>query len=130
MPAVHSCNRAEHVKEANQPQDLKVWESIVLNARCGSKEMQPLKNGVRYKVLAITEEEDPDQENVLTHMFEMITITDEDEHVGNSFFLSKAEMGSTMRLSHAITYFSSQPAPSMALYYLHRPATDASQFAI
>ncbi len=65
-----------------------------------------MKNGVRYKILAITEEED--QNNVLTHMFEMITITDEDEHVGNSFFLSKEEMGSKMRLSRSITYFSSQ----------------------
>ena len=41
-------------------------------------------------------------------MFEMITVTDEDEHVGNSFFLSKAEVGSKMCVSHAITYFSSQ----------------------
>ena len=65
-----------------------------------------MKNGVRYKVLAITEEED--QDNALTHMFELIAISDEDEHVGNSFFLSKEEMGSKMRLSHAITYFSSQ----------------------
>ena len=70
------------------------------------REKQPLKNGVRYKILSITEEED--QNKVLTHMYEMITITDEDEHVGNSFFLSKEEMGSKMRLSHAITYFSSQ----------------------
>ena len=65
-----------------------------------------MKNGVRYNVLAITEEED--QDNALTHMFELIAISDEDEHVGNSFFLSKEEMGSKMRLSHAITYFSSQ----------------------
>ena len=106
VPAVHSCNRTEHIKEANHPQDMKVWEGIVLIARCGSKEKQPLKNGVRYKVLAITEEED--QDNALTHMFELIAISDEDEHVGNSFFLSKEEMGSKMRLSHAITYFSSQ----------------------
>ena len=59
-------------------------------------------------MFAISEEEDPDRENALIHKFEMIAITDEDEHVGNSFFLSKAEMGSKMRLSHAITYFSSQ----------------------
>ena len=41
-------------------------------------------------------------------MFGMITLTDEDEQVGDSFFLSKEELGSKMRLSHAITYFSSQ----------------------
>ena len=107
VPAVKSCDRTEHVKEANQPQDMKVWEGIILIARYGSKEKQPLKNGVRYKVLAISEEEDPDQENVLIHKFEMIA-TDEDEQVGDSFFLSKEELGSKMRLSHAITYFSSQ----------------------
>ena len=34
VPVVHECGS----KDANQPQDMKVWEGIILIARCGSKE--------------------------------------------------------------------------------------------
>ena len=38
----------------------------------------------------------------------MVAVNDEDEPVGDSFVLTKEDLGSKMRLSHAITYFSSQ----------------------
>ena len=93
--------RAEHVKEANQPQDMWIYEGIVLVARCKTNE-KPLKNGVRYKVKAIAEEDD-DQNN-----FEMIAVTDDNQETGESFVMTTAELGNKMRLSYAITYFSSQ----------------------
>jgi len=103
VPAVH-----EGWKDANQPQDMKVWAGIVLIARCGSKE-QNLKNGVRYKLLAITAESDSDDdEEAASPNFEMTAVDDEDKPLGTSFVLTIQELGSKMRLSHAITYFSSQ----------------------
>ena len=53
-------------------------------------------------VRAITEEDD-DQ-----HNFEMINVKDDDQETGESFIMSTAELGKNMRLSYAITYFSSQ----------------------
>ena len=61
-----------------------------------------LKNGVRYKVVAITDEGDEDP------YFELRRVKDEGEVVGESFLMDKMELGSRMRLTHAITYFSSQ----------------------
>ena len=66
-------------------------------ARCGSKE-KDLKNGVRYKVVEITDEAN----------FELRRVKDQGEVVGESFLMTKEELGSKMRLTHAITYFSSQ----------------------
>jgi hypothetical protein len=86
---------------------MKVWAGIVLIARCGSKE-QNLKNGVRYRLLAITAESDSDDEGPATPNFEMTAVDDEDKPLGTSFVLTIQELGSKMRLSHAITYFSSQ----------------------
>ena len=78
---------------------MKIYEGIVLIARCKSHDKH-VKNGVRYKVRAITEEEG--------YKFEMITVTDEDKESGKSFFMTADELGNKMRLSYAITYFSSQ----------------------
>ena len=97
VPATYS-----NKTDANQPQDMKVWQGLILVARCGSKERH-LKHGVRYQVLAIT---DNDDETPV--QFEMTGINDKDERVGESFFMTKEELGEQMRLSHAITYFSSQ----------------------
>ena len=78
-----------------------IYKGIVLIARCKTREKH-LKNGVRYKVRAITEEEDEQ------HNFEMIAVTDDDEESGESFIMTADELGNKMRLSYAITYFSSQ----------------------
>ena len=70
-----------------------------------------LKNGVRYQVLAITDSDDrtPGSHNgPESQQFEMTGINDKDEQVGESFFMTKEELGEKMRLPHAITYFSSQ----------------------
>ena len=67
-----------------------------------------MKNGVRYKLLAITAESDSDDEEAAPSNFEMTAVNDEDEPLGTSFVLTIQELGSKMRLSHAITYFSSQ----------------------
>ena len=80
---------------------MKVWERIVLMARCGSNEKH-LKNGVRYKIVAHTDEGDEDPN------FELRRVKDQGEVVGESFLMTKTEPGSKMRLTHAITYFSSQ----------------------
>ena len=61
-----------------------------------------LKNGVRYRVVAITDEGDGDP------CFELIQVNDEGTEIGASFVMDKRELGSKMRLTHAITYFSSQ----------------------
>ena len=87
--------------EANQPQDMQIYQGIVLIARCKSHE-KGLKNGVRYKVKEITDEDDD------KHNFEMIAVTDENEETGESFIMTPEDLGSKMRLSYAITYFSSQ----------------------
>ena len=102
VPAVH-----EGWKDANQPQDMKVWAGIILIARCGSNEKN-LKNGVRYNLLAITAESASDDEEAASPNFEMTAVDDEDKPLGTSFMLTIQELGSKMRLSHAITYFSSQ----------------------
>ena len=91
----------DNSNEANQPQDMRIYKDIVLIARCKSHEKH-LKNGVRYKVRAITEEDD-DQ-----HSFEMIAVADDDQEIGESFIMTADELGKKMRLSYAITYFSSQ----------------------
>jgi len=87
--------------DANQPQDMNIWEGIVLMARCRSKEKH-LKNGVRYRVVAITDEGKRDR------CFELRRVNDEGEAVGESFVMDEKELGAKMRLTHGITYFSSQ----------------------
>ena len=104
VPAAHD---GTSWKDANQPQDMKVWEGIVLVARCGSTE-KFLKNGVRYKLLAIIAESDTEDYEAASQKIEMTAVDDEDKPTGTSFELTREELGSKMRLSHAITYFSSQ----------------------
>ena len=87
--------------EANQPQEMRIYQGIILMARCKSHE-KGIKNGVRYKVKEITEEDDD------KHNFEMIAVTDENQETGESFIMTPDDLGSKMRLSYAITYFSSQ----------------------
>ena len=86
--------------DANQPQDMKVWKGLVLMARCGSE--THFRNSVRYKVVEITDEGDAEP------YFELSRVKDEGEVVGESFMMNKTELGSKMRLTHAITYFSAQ----------------------
>ena len=64
--------------------------------------MLKYQNGVRYKVKEITQEE----EN--KHNFEMIAVADDNREIGESFIKTPQELGKEMRLSYAITYFSSQ----------------------
>jgi hypothetical protein len=70
-------------------------------ARCGSNEKH-LKNGVRYKAVQIRDEDDEDPN------FELRRVKDQGEVVGESFLMTKEELGCRMRLTHAITNFSSQ----------------------
>ena len=82
--------------EANKPQDMYVWPGIVLMARCKSADPK-VTNGIRYLV-----------SGVLDGDFELAPIDDHDAATGASFRMDAAEMGVKMRLTHAITYFSSQ----------------------
>ena len=52
---------------------------------------------MRYKLLSIEDD-----------IFVFVYVTDDGEDKGCSFELSKEEVATTMRLTHAITYFSSQ----------------------
>ena len=56
-----------------------------------------MTNGTRYVVSGIHGEE-----------FELTPIDDNDKATGASFRMDAAELGVKMRLTHAITYFSSQ----------------------
>jgi hypothetical protein len=96
-------------RDANQPQDMKIWEGIVLMARVNGtlKIKQPngspfnLQNGRRYQVVSIAVTED-DLE------FEMACVNDKNEKVSETFMMSKQDLAKTMRLTHAFTYYSSQ----------------------
>jgi hypothetical protein len=97
-------------RDANQPQDMKIWEGIVLMARVQGtlKIKQPngspfnLQNGRRYQVVSIPEEGDTEPE------FEMACVNDRDEKVSETFMMSKQDLAKTMRSTHAFTYYSSQ----------------------
>ena len=99
------------VRDANQPQDMKIWEGIVLMARVKGtlKIKQPngspfnLQNGRRYQVVSIAVAEDDAEPE-----FEMACINDQDEQVSATFMMSKQDLATTMRLTHAFTYYSSQ----------------------
>ena len=66
--------------------------------------VEGLKNGARYRVKEITEGEEEENK----HNFEMIAVADDNREIGESFIMTPEDLGSKMRLSYAITYFSSQ----------------------
>ena len=102
-------------RDANQPQDLKIWGGIVLMARVNGmlKIKQTngspvtLQNGRRYQVMAIAVTEDTEGTE-----FEMACVNDKNEKVSETFMISKQDLAKTMRLTHAFTYYSSQ-APTI-----------------
>ena len=104
----------EHAaRDANQPQDMKIWEGIVLMARVNGmlKIKQAnggpfnLQNGRRYQVVSIAVAEDDAEPEF---EFEMACINDKNEKVSETFMMSKQDLAKTMRLTHAFTYYSSQ----------------------
>ena len=90
--------------ESNQPQDMWLWPDIILMAKVASGDS--LKNGLRYKVIGECGED----------AFELIQLDKDDRETGKSFKQTNEEVATKLRLTHAVTYFSSQPAPSG-----HRP---------
>ena len=64
-------------------------------ARCKSSRGADVKNGMRYKLLSV------DGDN-----FKFVCITDDGEETGDKIDMSLDEVVTTMRLTHAITYFS------------------------
>ena len=91
IPAAQNSSR-----DANEPQDMHVWPGLVMMARCKSG-VSSVKNGMRYKLLALEADR-----------FTFAGVTDEGEELGQAFPLAMEEMATMMRLTHAITYFSSQ----------------------
>ena len=78
-------------------------------ARCGSKEWHS-KNGFRYNLLATIAECDPYDDASETfgkqspgRTFDMVAVDDEGAPLGDSLVLAQEELGSKMRLSHAIS---------------------------
>ena len=101
-------------RDANQPQDMKIWEGIVLMARVnGTLKIKQsngspfnLQNGRRYQVVSIAVVEDDSHGS--EPEFEMACINDKNEKVSETFMMSKQDLAKTMRLTYAFTYYSSQ----------------------
>jgi hypothetical protein len=98
-------------QDANRPQDMRIWDGIVLMARVkggmlkikhAGGEQVTLQNGRRYQVVAIAVAVDGATE------FEMACVNDKDEKVSETFMMSEEDLARTMRLTHAFTYYSSQ----------------------
>jgi hypothetical protein len=98
-------------QDANRPQDMRIWDGIVLMARVKGGMLKikhaggdwvTLQNGRRYQVVAIAVTEDCATE------FEMACVNDKDEKVSETFMMSEEDLARTMRLTHAFTYYSSQ----------------------
>jgi len=87
--------KLEH-SNANKPQDMLLWPGIVLMAIVSSSDKQ-LKNGIRYKVLEIEEQE-----------VSVTRLDKDDEPEGEAFRMTYAEVAQKLRLTHAITYHNSQ----------------------
>ncbi len=97
--------------DANLPQDMRIWEGIVLMARVkggmlkikqAGSDWATLQNGRRYQVVAIAVTEDDATE------FEMACVNDKNEKVSETFMMSEEDLAKTMRLTHTFTYYSSQ----------------------
>ena len=99
-----------NLRDAHKPQDMRIWEGIVLMARVkgmlkiktAGGESITLQNGRRYQVVSIAVTEDD------ATVFEMACVNDKDEKVSETFMMSDEDLARTMRLTHAFTYFSSQ----------------------
>ena len=99
-----------NLRDANKPQDMRIWEGIVLMARVkgmlkiktAGGDWATLQNGRRYQVVAIAVTEDCATE------FEMACVNDKDEKVSETFMMSEEDLARNMRLTHAFTYYSSQ----------------------
>jgi hypothetical protein len=83
------------VAGANQPQDMRVWPGLVLMAVCQSSH-KLLKNGLRYRV------------EELGANLTLRCIGDGGEQRGEQFTLAVAEVAKSLRLTHAICYYSTQ----------------------
>ena len=83
-------------KDDNQPQNMYIWPGIVLMARTKGIDGK-IRNGIRYKVLSMG-----------SGIFELAQVGDDNKVKGASFPMSEADLAAKMRLTHAITYFSSQ----------------------
>ncbi len=82
---------------ANQSQDMKVWVGLVLVA-LGTHDV--LKNGLRYMVLELPGEE--------VKTFSLQGVNDDDRPVGTPFAVTREALVTSLRLTHAICYFSCQ----------------------
>ena len=81
----------------NQPQDMRIWQGIVLMAIVPQSGAL-VKNGVRYEVLNVEGD----------NQFELVAIHDDGARTSENFIVDKKELGSNFRLTHALTYFSAQ----------------------
>ena len=77
---------------------MRVWEGIVLVA-VGSDKI--LKNGLRYQVLKLPAGEEATD-------FQVQNVDDRGEKVGEPILVEPKKLAATLRLSHAICYFSLQ----------------------
>ncbi len=83
------------VAGANQPQDMRVWVGLALMAVCQSSH-KVLKNGLRYRV------------EELGASLTLLCIGDKGEPRGEPFTLAVAEVAKSLRLTHAMCYYSTQ----------------------
>ena len=82
-------------KAASQPQSAYLWEGLVLAAATTDRRL--LKNGLRYQILTIKDDD-----------VTLQRVADTGEAKGEPFQMTRAEVVGKLRLQHAITYDSSQ----------------------
>jgi len=75
---------------------MRIWEGLILVA-VGTTE--PLRNGLRYQVLGLPNNDD---------LYLLQQINDDGALLGVPFKVDTKRMANSLRLSHAICYFSSQ----------------------
>jgi hypothetical protein len=80
---------------ANMPQDMRVWPGLVLMAVCQSSH-KVLKNGLRYRI------------DELGKSLTLLCIGDKGEPHGEPFTLAVDEVAKSLRLTHALCYYSTQ----------------------
>jgi hypothetical protein len=84
-------------------QDMLLWPGIVLQS--ATTDRKNLKNALRYMVQSVTES--PESPESLTGTV-LVKVDDECKVIGEPFSMATAEVPQKLRLTHAITYDSSQ----------------------
>jgi hypothetical protein len=89
------CEKGKSDSKSHSELHLKLWPGILLQSTVTDR--KHLRNALRYKVVDVTEE-----------ACGLVRVNDEGEVVGEQFTMQTQEITQKLRLTHAITYDSSQ----------------------